>query len=150
MGSELMNYLPVLGLIGLVVMIAKAVWVNKQDAGDANMKELAGYIADGASAFLRAEWKVLGIFAAIAALVWGRGASTSVAVAVFVANLVVYAGLFGVMLVVLAGLVGAAPSGSWRPNQGIRNAARNAGSVAAIVALALALPMLTMTAIVRS
>ncbi|MCB9706946.1 MAG: serine/threonine protein kinase [Myxococcales bacterium] len=86
--------------------------------------------------------------AAIAALVWGRGASTSVAVAVFVANLVVYAGLFGVMLVVLAGLVGAAPSGSWRPNQGIRNAARNAGSVAAIVALALALPMLTMTAIV--
>ena len=71
MGSELMNYLPVLGLIGLVVMIAKAVWVNKQDAGDANMKELAGYIADGASAFLRAEWKVLGIFAAIAALVLG-------------------------------------------------------------------------------
>ena len=53
-------------VIGLLVMVGKALWVNKQDAGDANMKELAGYIARGASAFLKAEWKVLGVFAAIA------------------------------------------------------------------------------------
>jgi len=61
-----------MGLIGLVVMIGKALWVNKQDAGDANMQELAGYIARGASAFLRAEWKVLGVFAVVAAalLAW--------------------------------------------------------------------------------
>jgi len=54
------------------VMVAKAMWVSKQDAGDANMQELAGYIARGASAFLKAEWKVLGVFAAIAAalLAW--------------------------------------------------------------------------------
>ena len=64
-----MYYIPVLGVLGLVVMIAKAAWVNKQDAGDANMQQLAGYIAKGASAFLKAEWKVLGIFAAIAAVV---------------------------------------------------------------------------------
>ncbi|MBK7102038.1 MAG: sodium-translocating pyrophosphatase [Flavobacteriales bacterium] len=72
MGSELMYYIPVMGLIGLVVMIGKALWVNKQDAGDANMQELAGYIARGASAFLRAEWKVLGVFAVVAAalLAW--------------------------------------------------------------------------------
>jgi K(+)-stimulated pyrophosphate-energized sodium pump len=68
MGSELMYYIPVMGVVGLVVMIAKAMWVNKQDAGDANMQELAGYIARGASAFLKAEWKVLGVFAAIAAV----------------------------------------------------------------------------------
>ncbi len=65
---ELMYYIPVMGVIGLVVMVAKAMWVTKQDAGDANMKELAGYIARGASAFLKAEWKVLGAFAAIAAV----------------------------------------------------------------------------------
>lgn len=72
MGSELMYYIPAMGLIGLVVMIGKALWVNKQDAGDANMQELAGYIARGASAFLRAEWKVLGVFAVVAAalLAW--------------------------------------------------------------------------------
>jgi hypothetical protein len=58
MGSDLMYYIPVMGLVGLVVMIGKAMWVNKQDAGDANMQELAGYIASGASAFLKAEWKV--------------------------------------------------------------------------------------------
>ena len=69
MGSELMYYIPLMGLVGLVVMVAKAMWVNKQDAGDANMQELAGYIARGASAFLKAEWKVLGVFAAIAAVV---------------------------------------------------------------------------------
>ncbi|MBK6411043.1 MAG: sodium-translocating pyrophosphatase [Flavobacteriales bacterium] len=63
-----MNYIPVMGLIGLAVMIGKALWVSKQDAGDANMQELAGYIARGASAFLKAEWKVLGVFAAIAAV----------------------------------------------------------------------------------
>ncbi len=68
MGSELMYYIPLMGVVGLVVMIGKALWVNKQDAGDANMQELAGYIARGASAFLKAEWKVLGVFAAIAAV----------------------------------------------------------------------------------
>ncbi|MBL8001260.1 MAG: sodium-translocating pyrophosphatase [Flavobacteriales bacterium] len=68
MGVEMMYYLPILGVVGLVVMVAKAMWVSKQDAGDANMQELAGYIARGASAFLRAEWKVLGIFVAIASV----------------------------------------------------------------------------------
>jgi len=72
MGSELMYYIPLMGVVGLVVMIAKAMWVTKQDAGDANMQELAGYIADGSKAFLKAEWKVLGVFAALAAglLAW--------------------------------------------------------------------------------
>lgn len=66
-----MYFIPVMGLIGLVVMIGKALWVNKQDAGDAKMQELAGYIARGASAFLKAEWRVLGVFAAIAAVLLG-------------------------------------------------------------------------------
>ena len=67
-----MYYIPLMGVVGLVVMIAKAMWVSKQDAGDANMQELAGFIARGASAFLKAEWKVLGVFAVIAAalLAW--------------------------------------------------------------------------------
>ncbi len=71
MGSEIMYFIPVLGILGLAVMVAKAVWVSKQDAGDANMQQLAGYIAAGALAFLKAEWKVLGIFAAVAAVLLG-------------------------------------------------------------------------------
>ncbi|WP_316813233.1 sodium-translocating pyrophosphatase [Pedobacter heparinus] len=60
--NNLIYMIPVLGLIGILVMAIKSAWVNKQDAGDANMQELAGYIADGAMAFLKAEWRVLSIF----------------------------------------------------------------------------------------
>ena len=58
---------PFLGLVGLAVMFAKFVWVSRQDAGDARMQEIAGYIADGAIAFLKAEWRVLIIFGIIVA-----------------------------------------------------------------------------------
>ena len=65
--NNLIYSIPLLGLIGILVMAVKSAWVNKQDAGDKNMQELAGYIADGAMAFLKAEWKVLSIFAVFAA-----------------------------------------------------------------------------------
>ncbi|RZK42000.1 MAG: sodium-translocating pyrophosphatase [Pedobacter sp.] len=65
--DNLIYSIPLLGIIGILVMAVKSAWVNKQDPGDANMQELAGYIADGAMAFLRAEWKVLSIFAVFAA-----------------------------------------------------------------------------------
>jgi K(+)-stimulated pyrophosphate-energized sodium pump len=58
--------IPLLGIIGLIFMYLKANWVSRQDAGDANMAELAGYIAAGAMAFLRAEWKMLSYFVVIA------------------------------------------------------------------------------------
>ncbi|HKG06595.1 MAG TPA: sodium-translocating pyrophosphatase [Pedobacter sp.] len=60
--NNLIYFIPALGLVGIFVMAIKSAWVNKQDAGDKNMQELAGYIADGAMAFLKAEWKVLSIF----------------------------------------------------------------------------------------
>jgi K(+)-stimulated pyrophosphate-energized sodium pump len=67
-----MNYLlyviPVFGLLALLYTYFKSNWVTRQDAGDARMKEIAGYIADGAMAFLRAEYRVLGIFVAIASI----------------------------------------------------------------------------------
>ncbi|GAA0878306.1 sodium-translocating pyrophosphatase [Algoriphagus jejuensis] len=69
MEQVLIYLVPVLGVVGLVVMAVKSAWVNKQETGDKNMMELSGYIADGAMAFLRAEWKVLTYFAIIAAIV---------------------------------------------------------------------------------
>lgn len=60
--------IPALGALGLIAMAIKSAWVTKQDAGEANMKELAGFIAKGAMAFLRAEWKILAYFAVIAAI----------------------------------------------------------------------------------
>ncbi|MES2681268.1 MAG: sodium-translocating pyrophosphatase [Bacteroidota bacterium] len=67
MNDSVIYLIPILGIVGLIVMAVKSAWVSKQDAGDKNMQELAGYIADGAMAFLKAEWKVLSIFVIFAA-----------------------------------------------------------------------------------
>jgi K(+)-stimulated pyrophosphate-energized sodium pump len=67
MNDFVIYLVPALGIFALLVMAVKSAWVSKQDAGDENMKELAGYIADGAMAFLKAEWKVLSIFVLFAA-----------------------------------------------------------------------------------
>ncbi|SFC10586.1 K(+)-stimulated pyrophosphate-energized sodium pump [Parapedobacter composti] len=66
--DNLIYLIPVLGLVGIFVMIAKSAWVSRQDAGDDNMRSLAGHIAEGAMAFLKAEWKVLSYFVIISAI----------------------------------------------------------------------------------
>ena len=67
--NSIIYLVPILGLLGLAVMFAKFVWVSRQNAGDARMQEIAGYIADGAIAFLKAEWRVLIVFGVVVAAV---------------------------------------------------------------------------------
>jgi K(+)-stimulated pyrophosphate-energized sodium pump len=67
MNSYVIYLVPAFGIFGLLVMFFKSAWVGKQDAGEKNMQELAGHIADGAMAFLKAEWRVLSIFVVITA-----------------------------------------------------------------------------------
>jgi K(+)-stimulated pyrophosphate-energized sodium pump len=62
---------PLLGLLALVYTWLRVGWVTRQDAGDVRMKTIAGYIADGAIAFLKAEYKVLALFALIASAFLG-------------------------------------------------------------------------------
>lgn len=62
---------PALGVLGLLYTILKYAWVSKQDAGDEKMKNISTYIADGAMAFLKAEYKILAYFVIITALVLG-------------------------------------------------------------------------------
>jgi K(+)-stimulated pyrophosphate-energized sodium pump len=66
--DKLIYLVPVMGLIGLLYTLIKFNWVSKQDAGTDRMKEISKYIADGAMAFLRAEWKILGYFVVIVAI----------------------------------------------------------------------------------
>jgi K(+)-stimulated pyrophosphate-energized sodium pump len=63
--DKLIYLVPVMGLIGLLYTFVKYKWVAKQDAGTDRMKEISSYIAEGAMAFLKAEWKVLGYFVVI-------------------------------------------------------------------------------------
>jgi K(+)-stimulated pyrophosphate-energized sodium pump len=76
--TNLIYLIPVFGLIGIAVMAVKAAWVTKQDAGDGDMAQLAGYIADGAMAFLRAEWKVLSYFVVVAGILLAYSGTTVV------------------------------------------------------------------------
>ncbi|MBL7839889.1 MAG: sodium-translocating pyrophosphatase [Cyclobacteriaceae bacterium] len=69
--NSIIYLIPAFGVVGLIVMAVKSAWVTKQDAGEAKMQELAGYIANGAMAFLKAEWKILAYFAVITAILLG-------------------------------------------------------------------------------
>lgn len=71
MESTILFLIPALGILGLVVMAIQSAWVTKQPTGEANMVELAGFIAEGAMAFLKAEWKILTYFAIVAAIILG-------------------------------------------------------------------------------
>lgn len=69
--DKLMYLVPAMGLLGLLYTFIKFNWVARQDAGTDRMKEIAKYIADGAMAFLKAEWKILSYFAIIVGLLLG-------------------------------------------------------------------------------
>ncbi len=69
--SYLIYAVPVLALIGILVMIVKSRWVNKQDAGEEKMQTIANHIKEGALAFLSAEYRVLAIFVVIAGILLG-------------------------------------------------------------------------------
>ena len=94
--------IPAFGVIALIFTAIRSAWINKQDTGDAKMQELAAYIADGAMAFLRAEWKVLTYFAIIAAalLAWsGTTVETS-------SPVIAISFLIGAFLSAFAGYIG--------------------------------------------
>ncbi len=53
---------PATGLVALVFALMRARWVVRQDPGTDAMVEIAAYIASGARAFLRREYRVLSVF----------------------------------------------------------------------------------------
>ncbi len=72
MESTILYLIPGLGIFGLLVMAFQSSWVIKQESGEDNMVEISRHIAEGAMAFLKAEWKVLTVYAIVAAalLAW--------------------------------------------------------------------------------
>jgi len=65
-------YLVVLsGVLALLYSFWKSRWVNKQDEGTDTMKLIGKNIAEGAMAFLKAEYKVLSLFVVAVAILLG-------------------------------------------------------------------------------
>jgi K(+)-stimulated pyrophosphate-energized sodium pump len=69
--DALIYLVPGMAIIGLLYTLVQFNWVNKQDAGNDRMREISKHIADGAMAFLKAEWKILGYFVVMVALLLG-------------------------------------------------------------------------------
>lgn len=66
--SSFLYVIPLMGIIALIFMGIKSVWVSRQSAGSDKMKEIASHIANGAMAFLKSEYKVLSYFIIIVAI----------------------------------------------------------------------------------
>ena len=69
--NTLFYLVPVFGLIALFYTFIKSSWVSKQPAGDEKMQTISGHIADGAMAFLKAEYRILTYFVIIVAILLG-------------------------------------------------------------------------------
>ncbi len=55
----------VCGALGLIYALFTAVWVSKQDAGNAKMQEISNAVKEGAMAFLAREYKTVAVVAVI-------------------------------------------------------------------------------------
>ncbi|MEM0999061.1 MAG: sodium-translocating pyrophosphatase [Bacteroidota bacterium] len=60
--ENIVYFIPLAGVIALAFVFIKSNWVNKQEVGTEKMARIAKNIADGAMAFLKAEYRVLAIF----------------------------------------------------------------------------------------
>lgn len=59
---DLFVLVPIFGVVALLYTFLQSNWVSKQNAGNEKMKTISGHIADGAMAFLKAEYKILTYF----------------------------------------------------------------------------------------
>lgn len=89
-------FVPIAAVFGLLVAYGLAAWIGKADAGSDRMKEISGFIREGAMAFLRREYKAMAVVIVVVFLAIGLAISW------------VTAGLYvlGALLSVLAGFFG--------------------------------------------
>ena len=63
MNSQVLMWIAIAAsALSLLVALFKGIKISKADAGNDRMKKIAGSIADGARAFLKAEYKILAVF----------------------------------------------------------------------------------------
>ena len=113
--NKLICLAPIAGAIAVIFAFIKTGVINKSDAGNDRMKEIAGAIAEGAKAFLFAEYKILIIFVAVLFLILGFGINWLTAVCFII----------GALLSTLAGYVGMTVA--TKANVRTANAAKESG-----------------------
>jgi len=87
---------PVASVISIGLGLFLFQYVNSKDAGTDRMKEIAGWIQEGSRAFLKTEYKYLGIFVAV----------MTIALSAFLGVKIGITYVFGTVLSALAGVIG--------------------------------------------
>lgn len=87
---------PVAAVVALIVAFALTKWITGRDAGNDRMKEISGYIHEGAMAFLTKEYRFMVIVVVVLAVL----------IAVTISPLTAGLYVFGALLSVLAGFFG--------------------------------------------
>jgi len=95
-------YVLVAGLLALIFSFWKTSWIEKQDQGTKKMLVIGSSIADGAMAFLRAEYRVLSAFVIAVAIILGVANKNNPESSVFIA----FSFLIGAVASGLAGFLG--------------------------------------------
>ncbi len=112
-----MNYVaPIAAAVGLIVAFCLASWISKADEGTDRMKEIAGYIREGAMAFLKREYKTMAIVIVVLFVLIGFGLKSWTTAVLY---------LIGALLSVLAGFFGM--NVATKGNVRTANAARESG-----------------------
>ena len=95
-------YVLVAGLLSLIFSFWKTSWIEKQDQGTKKMVVIGSSIADGAMAFLRAEYRVLSVFVIAVAIILGVANKNNPESSAFIA----FSFLVGAVASGLAGFLG--------------------------------------------
>ena len=74
--NTILYLIPVLGVISLLFTVWRTAWIEKQEVGTDRMKRISAAIASGAMAFLRAEYRVIAIFAVAVAILLAIAGNT--------------------------------------------------------------------------
>ena len=93
---NLLLLIPAAAVIALIFAAYKAIYVKRADAGNERMQEIAAAIAEGANAFLMAEYKILAVFIAVLFVLMGLLISWGTAICFLLgAGFSILAGFFG-------------------------------------------------------
>ncbi len=100
--EKIIYIIPFFGIIALIYTAIKSAWVSKQDSGNEKMSTIARYIAEGAMAFLKAEYKVMFYYVVLASIFLGYLGMTGEKSS----PVIVIAFIIGAVFSALAGYVG--------------------------------------------
>ena len=122
--------LPGFGILALLFVWFKNIWVSRQEVGNEKMSNIAKHIASGAMSFLKAEYRILAVFVlALAVLLFFKGESEEGSNGLVAVSFVV-----GAICSALAGFIGMRVA--TKANVRTTNAARNSLGKALEVAFA--------------